>query len=237
MVVYTCPKGHSSDEADFCSECGARIQGSASQGAGVEAQAAPAAARQSPSVCPDCGAPHSADQANFCEVCGYNFVTGAHGEIPIPAPPPMPALTNNGAASAQAEPSESKDSVAETPSHTWKLIVAVDPTLQQAGSPVPPSGVGPFTVTVTKAVNLIGRSSPKRAIFPEIPLDYDDAVSHRHAVLSIGVEGALVLRDIGSANGTRLNGSDVQPLTDTPVGDGDQLTLGHWTRITVKAGE
>jgi pSer/pThr/pTyr-binding forkhead associated (FHA) protein len=45
------------------------------------------------------------------------------------------------------------------------------------------------------------------------------------------------VRDIGSANGTRLNGQDLPPLTDTALKDGDALTLGHWTRLVVKAGE
>ena len=48
-------------------------------------------------------------------------------------------------------------------------------------------------------------------------------------------DGTLVLRDIGAANGTRLNGKDVEPLTDNPLRDADEITLGHWTRIVVKA--
>jgi pSer/pThr/pTyr-binding forkhead associated (FHA) protein len=45
------------------------------------------------------------------------------------------------------------------------------------------------------------------------------------------------VRDIGSANGTRLNGKDLEPLTDTVLKDGDELTLGHWTRLSVKEGD
>jgi pSer/pThr/pTyr-binding forkhead associated (FHA) protein len=114
------------------------------------------------------------------------------------------------------------------------MIVAVDPSLRETGSPDAPSGVGPFTIHLDKPVSLIGRSSPSRAIFPEIPLDFDEAVSHRHALLQMK-DGALALRDIGAANGTRLNGKDLKPMDDAPVHDGDNITLGHWTRITVKA--
>jgi hypothetical protein len=117
----------------------------------------------------------------------------------------------------------------------WLVVVAVDPSLRETGSPEPPAGVGPFTIPLDKPISMIGRKSASRAIFPEIPLDYDDAVSHRHALLERGADGRLVLRDIGAANGTRLNGKDVAAMVDQPLKDGDQITLGHWTRITVKA--
>jgi pSer/pThr/pTyr-binding forkhead associated (FHA) protein len=91
------------------------------------------------------------------------------------------------------------------------------------------------TIKLAKPVNLIGRKSEKRGILPEIPLDVDDAVSHRHALLSCGDDGSLTLRDIGSSNGTRLNAVDVKPLVDITLNDGDQITLGRWTRLTVKA--
>ena len=53
MGVYSCPKGHSSSEEDFCSECGAKIatsNGSAS----------------APMECPDCKAPRGHDAGEFC---------------------------------------------------------------------------------------------------------------------------------------------------------------------------
>ena len=113
----------------------------------------------------------------------------------------------------------------------WTLIVAVDPTLRDPDGPEAPANVVPFTITLDNPVSLIGRRSDKRAILPEVSLDLDDAVSHRHALLTRGDDGSLTLRDIGSANGTRLNGADVQPLVDTALHDGDQITLGRWTRL------
>jgi pSer/pThr/pTyr-binding forkhead associated (FHA) protein len=81
---------------------------------------------------------------------------------------------------------------------------------------------------------LIGRRSEKRGVMPEISLDADDAVSHRHALLNRTPDGGLQVRDVGSSNGTRLNGTDLVPLTDMPLKDGDQLIVGHWTRIAVR---
>lgn len=211
MDAYTCPKGHSSTESDFCSECGARIQGTAAAPAdaatGIKAQSG---GRK----CPDCGASQAADGGNFCEICGYNFATGAHGEVPVATPASQPPVA---------------------PPAGWTIVAMVDLSLKEAGSPDPPAGAGPFTMPLDKPVNLIGRRSESHAIFPEIPLDFDDAVSHRHALIEKRDDGSLVLRDIGSANGTRLNGKDCEPMVDIALQDGDELTMGHWTRITVKA--
>jgi hypothetical protein len=215
MPVYSCPKGHQSNESDFCSECGTKIQGSGSNGAS-------AAQASTPAPCPDCGAARADTSSNFCEVCGYNFETGAHGNASVAeAAPPSPApVADTGAGAA--------------PVRQWTVVVAIDPGLRDPAGPEAPENVPPATVKLEKQVNLIGRRSEKRAINPEVSLDLDDGVSHRHAVVTCGEDGSLTLRDIGSANGTRLNGADVQPLTDIALHDGDQLTLGRWTRLTVR---
>ena len=209
MNTYSCPKGHASTESDFCSECGAKIAG-----------AAPAAASAIPStgapLCPDCKAERLDADIVFCEVCGYNFSTGAHGEIPLVETVAVLAVP-----AAVVLPIE------------WSLSITLDSTAHDAGSPPPPEGIEPIVRTLAKPVNLIGRQSAARAIHPEIPLDFDDAVSHRHAVLTKLDDGSLVLRDIGSSNGTQVNATEVQPMTDIPLHDGDEITLGHWTRIKV----
>jgi hypothetical protein len=175
---------------------------------------APAAVQPTPAPpqesCPDCGAARAPDTGIFCEVCGHNFSTGAQGEVPAQPPQPQPPTG-------------------------WTATVTVDPSLREPDSPEPPPGVQPITINLDKPTNLIGRQSASRAIFPDIALNSDDAVSHRHALLDRRLDGTLILRDIGSSNGTRLNGHDVEPLVDTPLRDGDQITLGHWTKITIKA--
>jgi ribosomal protein L37AE/L43A len=235
-TTYTCPKGHASTEPDFCSECGAKIQG---------AHAAPAA-QSGNGKCPDCGADRAADGSVFCEVCGYNFAAGAHGEIPVapasakiappkeePAAPPPPP--KGWTATVAVDPSLREPESPAPPPKGWTVSVAVDPSLREPESPAPPANVEPFTVSLDKPVSLIGRRSESRAVFPEIALNFDGAVSHRHALLERADSGALMLRDIGAANGTRLNGKDVPSLVDMPLQDGDEITLGYWTRITVKA--
>jgi uncharacterized Zn finger protein (UPF0148 family) len=217
-AFHACPKGHQSSEPDFCSECGAKIQGA--RGAATSNNNPSFAAK-----CPDCGAPVPTDGSVFCEVCGYNFRTRAHGQIAMttePAPPPPPSTP-----AQQSEPVASQAPI--------ELTVTVDPSLREPDSPEPPASSSPQTIAVDKPVALIGRRSETRAIYPEIALDFDTAVSHRHAILSRAADGSITLRDIGSANGTRLNDRDLPPMTDVAVHDGDQVTLGHWTRIVVKA--
>jgi hypothetical protein len=168
---------------------------------------APEAAPAPATNCPDCGVSREPAAGAFCESCGHNYVTGEQGHIKPPSPAPI----------------------------VWTAEVTVDPTLREDGSPEPPAGFAAAPLELSKESNLIGRRSDRRAIFPEVALDADDAISHRHALLNRLPDGGLVLRDIGSSNGTRLNGADLKPLVDTPLKDGDQITLGHWTRITIRS--
>ncbi len=83
MSTYKCPKGHESTESDYCSECGTKIQGIAKQVL-TETPVTSTVAQTAKAIvnCPDCTAPHEPDSGNFCEICGYNFISGAHGEVP-----------------------------------------------------------------------------------------------------------------------------------------------------------
>jgi pSer/pThr/pTyr-binding forkhead associated (FHA) protein len=50
-------------------------------------------------------------------------------------------------------------------------------------------------------------------------------------------DGGLSISDLGSANGTQLNGVDLVPGVAAPLKDGDSIGLGAWTRIVVHAIE
>jgi len=66
----------------------------------------------------------------------------------------------------------------------------------------------------------LGRSGKCTVRFPNRP---DSPVSWEHAAIDAGPAG-LVVRDLGSSNGTYLNGNLV--TGDTPVGPGDTISLG-----------
>lgn len=235
MSTYKCPKDHLSTEPDYCSECGAKIQGifelkSPNNAVGATVNKSAKAIIS----CPDCGTTHEPDSGNFCEICGYNFTTGAHGELPmtpvatinkieIPNPDSQPLTANFNSA-----PTNRQTAVA------FEIIVTIDPSLSSPESPPAPTNQPPISFKIDRESNLIGRRSEMRGIYPDIPLNFDDAVSHRHALIVRQSDGTFMLRDIGSSNGTKLNGVELQPMVDTPIKNGDEFTLGHWTRIKVK---
>lgn len=211
--MYTCSKGHQSTESDYCSECGTKITGMAS---GVSVQ--DFVSDLSGMICPDCSTPHEPNSGNFCEICGYNFSTGSSGEVPILSTPKT------------EEESTKKQEINNI--KTWEIVITIDPEKHYPESPEPPNQA-PIILPLEKSVNLIGRNSKARAVFPEIALDFDDAISHRHAILNQNENGTFSLRDIGSANGTTINGIELKPMVDIPLKDGDEFTLGHWTRIKI----
>ena len=75
----------------------------------------------------------------------------------------------------------------------------------------------------------LGRSSEGQPIIPDIDLSshnaYANGVSRLHAVLKL-VQDQIVIVDLGSSNGTYLNGNRLIPYTETPVVHGDIVYLG-----------
>jgi FHA domain len=238
--MKTCPKGHKSTEADFCSECGAKITGLGIAEL-VSNPTNKTAATVTPAVavqpCPDCSTPHEADSGNFCEICGFNFLTGAKGGDPLSNfPPPIRSGVNTTATAPTQPPNPPANPSNPAPnavSH-WQAVVSIDPSLATPSSPPAPTQA-PIILELAQPTNLIGRTSIARAIHPEISLDLDDAVSSRHAILTIHRDGSLILRDIGSSNGTLVNGKEVAVMADISIASGDEITLGHWTKIKVTA--
>lgn len=76
----------------------------------------------------------------------------------------------------------------------------------------------------------IGRVDPSADVNPELDLTpYHGAalgVSRFHAVIT-RVKNTYQIKDMGSTNGTRINGKKLPPYTLTPITSGDQIRLGH----------
>jgi pSer/pThr/pTyr-binding forkhead associated (FHA) protein len=80
--------------------------------------------------------------------------------------------------------------------------------------------IGNLTHDLTDAVVTVGR-------VPDSGLQIEDiSVSSSHAELTLADDGDYILRDIGSTNGTMLNGRDIAPLEDHKLQDGDKVTFG-----------
>ncbi len=75
----------------------------------------------------------------------------------------------------------------------------------------------------------LGRTVEGQPILPDVDLSPFDAftlgVSRLHAALRI-INGEVVLTDLGSSNGTRVNGQKIVPHVDYPLNHGDIITLG-----------
>ena len=235
LMDNRCPKcGAASSDAEFCSECGAPMQ-PAQKSAPLPIE--PAAAI----ICPDCGQPRPGPLARYCDNCRYDFVA----EKPFsPARPPESAPLEPAAIerappeSAPTEPAPivSIDPLPVAPSTgaatRWDLIVTVDVSLRKPDDPEP-TDLRERIFPLDLGDCLIGRRSDKDDIHPEIPVG-DPGISRRHARLLRQPDGSLAVLDLGSMNGTRINAVPVEPNVPTPLAAADQVTLGCWTRLTLR---
>jgi hypothetical protein len=80
-----------------------------------------------------------------------------------------------------------------------------------------------------RAEYTLGRISEGQTIMPDIDLSpfkaYDNGVSRLHAVIRL-VKGKPAIMDLGSANGTYLNGVRLTPNVEQPLIHGDTVSLG-----------
>jgi FHA domain len=217
--MATCPEGHDSLSDDYCDICGMRIAAAPDTAAAVAPAGSPASApATSAESCPRCGSPKT--PGAFCEACGFNYASGTPASAA-----PSPASTAPAAS-------------------TWSAVVAADRGYYdqvQAVSGDDASGITfpaycPERRFVLAGAEMrIGRRSPSRGLDPEIDLTgppTDPGISRLHAVLMATQDGWAVL-DPGSANGTQVNGTDIPTSQQVPLHDGDRISLGAWTTITI----
>lgn len=201
--------------------------------------------------CPSCQAPRT---GRFCEVCGYDFVTGGGGAPPATAaaPPPAPVSgvdVEGGAAPASGGAAPTGGGAAAA-AVTWTAVVTADRAYfdavvaregpDAAAMTFPPYCPERRIPLVGREVR-IGRRSRSRGVTPEIDLagpPEDPGVSHLHAVLLAQPDGGWAVVDVGSTNGTTVNGG-ADPIASNvpvPLADGDRVHVGAWTTITLRAG-
>jgi hypothetical protein len=209
-MTVACPRGHHSQATDYCDQCGALIGGVPSSGGITEVLPVLEEVDTSPAArrepCPACGAPRSGDD-RYCEGCGYDFL----------APPPAPAA--------------------------WEAVVTADRAqfdrLAVAGVTFP-ADYAERRFALAGGENRIGRSRGRPdEPSPEIDLaatPADPGVSRLHAMIEQRGDGAIVVRDLGSTNGTMVNEDPkpIAPQTAVPLADGDRVRVGAWTTITVR---
>ncbi|MET7771924.1 FHA domain-containing protein [Nocardia sp. NPDC005366] len=226
--MVTCPDGHRSLATDYCDVCGSPIEGPAT---GV-------------ALCPSCRQPSS---GRFCEACGHDSALGASGE-------PLPSVGDARPTVVERAPDPSTvpenppviATVTEVRHIAWIATITADRefydrVVAREGPDTDrvdfPSYFPQRRITLRGTDILIGKRSVSQGVQPDIDLGLapaDAGVSRAHAMLRL-TPTALTITDLGSTNGTSLNGSDDLIPADTPVPlrSGDRIHLGAWTTITL----
>ncbi|MBS0656827.1 MAG: FHA domain-containing protein [Verrucomicrobia bacterium] len=216
-----CPQQHWSDTDDFCSVCGLALEAPVAAAAASAPLPTPTPPATAAGECPVCHAPRGAADSAYCEECGCHFELAAQGLASaalVPVEPP---------ASAAREP-------AAVPASEPVATLRWDVEARALGDDAPAELRAVARVfPLDLPDQLVGRHSARRGIQPEIALDDDDGISHRHARLRVHADGVELI-DLGSANGTLRNGTPVPAQIPLALHDGDRLQLGRWTELLLR---
>ncbi|HNR47531.1 MAG TPA: FHA domain-containing protein [Anaerolineaceae bacterium] len=157
-------------------------------------------------ICPNCHH-HELPGAMFCSECGaqINLADTLTTQSIRPSTADLPG------APAEAAPIPPVSGMGDA-------IVSLH--ILEAGKVIPLEGRTEFT---------LGRAAEGQPILPDIDLSSYDAytlgVSRLHAAIKI-IGQRVVMVDLGSSNGTRVNGQKIIPNGDFPLSHGDMLSLG-----------
>jgi FHA domain len=157
----------------------------------------------------------------YCVNCGYDFEVGE----PLPQDSQGGWAPHNPARNGGAQPGAAPGS---TPALV--LLVRVNARrLEEPDSPAPPADLSDRVFMVDRSPILIGRDGPGL----DIPIHGDPYVSRRHAEI-VWMGAGWGVRDLGSTNGTRINGEAVEGSEVRSLGPEDVLEVGFFTQLTVR---
>lgn len=225
-----CPNGHVSTSTDYCSVCGVNMA------AGPEPSPAGDPEKSRSVVCPKCQTTQSDTNAQFCENCGQKLDEPVAGASPLfetaastvpvdlPAGPQTPLTTGS---------NPQDPSAGEASGGAWRVECRIFKEAGPAASTPGAAYESSTEITLQTQVTQIGRSSQKRNLHPEIACDWDDAVSHRHAKIELDADGNAFLVDVGSTNGTMLNGQLISANVPAQLKDGDRISIGGKTALII----
>ena len=114
----------------------------------------------------------------------------------------------------------------------WELVIEADPAFHArfAGDIAFPRDVAPQRMTAEAAELRIGRVDARSN-----GAAADPGLSRRHAVLRRLGNGAYAIEDLGSTNGTEVNGQQIAAGEPVTLADGDRVHLGAWSTLTLRA--
>ncbi|MFE3545376.1 FHA domain-containing protein [Nocardia sp. NPDC059177] len=208
-----CADGHQSQAIDYCDVCGSALTDPPAPDPGVLR------------LCPSCATPTS---GRFCEVCGYDSALphdpAQHRPVPAGADAPETPTTGQWVARVFADRE-----------FYTRVQARKGPDAERVAFP----DLYPERRIVLRGSQiLIGKRSASQGIVPEIDLGIapaDIGVSRAHAMIRIDAAGALTVTDLGSTNGTSLDGAETPITAQVPVAvrDGSRIHVGGWTTIAI----
>ena len=156
-------------------------------------------------ICPNCK--HAeVDGALFCSECGAQLVFSS-------------ALTDTDLNETQSNVKNDPSPLPEPEEKGTRPGITLK--LMSNGQMIQLSGQNEFT---------IGRITEGQPILPDIDLSpyegYAEGVSRLHAAIRKSEKGFQIV-DLGSSNGTRINGQKIVSNVSYPLKDGDIIALGR----------
>lgn len=233
-MTYKCPKGHDSTDPDYCSECGTAIGAAPSAAQALTNAPAQAGA----DICPDCQTPRDAD-LQYCEMCRYDFVNHRSFNVDVSAPQVMAAPPVSAVSAPTPGTSAPAPAVVIPPlpvaSALLLIAVKVDASLDtdHDANNQAPAGEPEQIFHLDLAENTVGRESGSQGIHPEVVVK-DKSVSRRHLKFIRNADGSYSALELGSANGTLMNGQPLVPGVLSAIKAGDEFVIGSWTRLSIR---
>jgi pSer/pThr/pTyr-binding forkhead associated (FHA) protein len=161
--------------------------------------------------CPNCHY-NEITGALFCSECGARLV-----EVEVPTTHHIEKSTTANLSFQQKNQSPPVPVMSQAAVDTSISLHLID-----SGQIVNLSGQNEFSV---------GRISEGQPILPDIDLSqyeaYSQGVSRLHASLKVNAQ-RLYITDLGSSNGTRVNGQKIMAHVDYPLNHGDVIALGKF---------
>ena len=182
-------------------------------------------------VCPTC-AHRNRPGVFFCENCGTNLMTGQQavlGTRDLREPQDLEHAKD-----------DASDSKPKKPDSGFRLDKDTERAVRTAGTSVFSPGMllrieveggsTPIIIKPKAEDMILGRRDPTTGATPEVDLTayagYRMGVSRRHSSLALE-NNQLNLWDLGSSNGTFINGNRLTPHQPSPLRDGDEVRLGQ----------
>lgn len=161
--------------------------------------------------CPGCKALHPLNTV-FCDECGECLIGDGGEREPVAASLSRSAISRRVRSNDGTIPGQHTISGDES-----VITLAIGET-------------GDTVCVPLDVVTVLGRLDEEKSNYPDVDLSVhgglEAGVSRRHARIYCEL-GEVVIEDLGSANGSVLNGEQLLPYATYALGDGDELWLGR----------